>query len=83
MQNYFKQPITDYDQAAKFLLQLNADNLIFHPEDDPATIIDLQGNYIFTSIEAEAINDRMEEVWLYMEDPCEFILNEIYHNNIN
>lgn len=81
MKNYFITPITSITDAQKFLHQLNADNLIFHPSDDAEDIIDLSGNYIFTPEEADKVNARMDEVWHHMEDPCKYILDAIYHDN--
>ncbi len=80
MKSYFKTKIRSYEDACKFLQQLNADNLIFHPEDDPADIINIAGEYTFNKREAKVINKRMDEVWAHMADPCEYILDTIYFN---
>lgn len=81
MKNYLITPITSTTDAQKFLHLLSADDLIFHPSDDAEDIIDLSGDCIFTLEEAEHVNQRMDEVWEHMEDPCKYILDAIFHDN--
>jgi hypothetical protein len=47
---------------------------LFHPEDDPANVINDNGR-IFTDSEATAIRQRIDEAYEFMDDPCEFILS--------
>lgn len=75
---YIHDPIISEDQAKRFLENLNKDHYLFHPEDDAADIIYFStGEPVFTEIEARLINQRLEEVYTFLEDPCEYILNHI------
>jgi len=84
MKNYFKLPITSVDSAKKFYLQLANDDLLFHPEDDPRDVCDAGAIHsdsfvpTFTEEEAEQLEKRVEETYEYLNDPCEYILTEIY-----
>ena len=49
MRDYFLSPITRFSDAEGFLFCLDQDGLLFHPEDDPSTVINSKtGNPIFT-----------------------------------
>jgi hypothetical protein len=76
MNPLFTTPITTTADAEGFLFQLHDLGLSFHPENDAAEIINSKtGAALFTPDEANAINDRMEEVFFYMVDPCEYLLS--------
>jgi hypothetical protein len=47
---------------------------MFHPEDDPAIVINDQGQ-LFTDDEVIALRQRIDEVYEFMDDPCEYILS--------
>lgn len=72
----FTKPITSESDAEQFFYDLHAENLLFHPEDDPATIINPAGERIFTDAECLLVAKRITEVYRYMLDPCEFIVDE-------
>lgn len=79
MKNYFKQPITSEEQSKKFFHKLYLDNLLFHPEDDPRIVMTYNRKtkvekQLFNSEECEYLDQRLKEIYTYMEDPCGFIL---------
>ena len=74
----FTKPITSESDAEQFFYDLHAENLLFHPEDDPATIINPAGERIFTDAECLLVAERITEVYQYMIDPCEFIVDQFY-----
>lgn len=86
MKPYFRTPITCKEEAEKFFDNLNADDLLFHPEDDPCDIIKLvetnPNKYepLFTLREARYLRDRLDEAWLHLADPCEYILENFIYN---
>lgn len=76
MNPLFTTPITTTADAEGFLFQLHDLGLSFHPEDDAHGIICAKtGESVFTPAEADAINERMEEVFLHMADPCAYLLD--------
>jgi hypothetical protein len=74
----FTKPITSESDAEQFFYDLENEGLLFHPEDDPLTVVDTHGNLIFTPDDVPLINQRITEVYRYMLDPCEFIVDEFY-----
>lgn len=79
MNALFTTPITNTGAAEIFLFQLHDLGLSFHPEDNAQSIINAKsGEAVFTTEEAVAINARMEEVFMYLDDPCDYLLNLIY-----
>ena len=74
----FTKPITSENDAEQFFYALENEGLLFHPEDDPATIVNKDGERIFTDSECPLIAQRITEVYLYMVDPCEFIVDQFY-----
>lgn len=74
----FTKPITSENDAEQFFYDLHAADLLFHPEDDPATIVNKDGARIFTDAECPLIAERITEVYMYMLDPCEFIVDQFY-----
>jgi hypothetical protein len=73
MKPYFLTPLTSLADCEGFFFCLEQDGLLFHPEDDPASVINEQGR-IFNDSEANAIRQRISEAYELMDDPCEFIL---------
>lgn len=62
--------------AQGFLFQLDQVGCLFHPEDDPAEVINsATGLPLFTPEQAELVRQRIEEVYAVMNDPCEYILD--------
>jgi len=76
----FTKPITSENDAEQFFYALENEGLLFHPEDDPATIVNKDGERIFTDAECPLIAQRITEVYRYMLDPCEFIVDEFDPN---
>jgi hypothetical protein len=74
MKPYFLNPLTSLADCEGFFFCLDQDGLLFHPEDDPASVINANGR-IFNDEEANAIRQRIGEVYEFMDDPCEFILS--------
>ena len=70
----YATPITSAAEAEGFLFQLYQLGLSFHPEDDAHDVVNAQGR-IFTPVQADLINQRMEEVHAFMADPCGYVLN--------
>lgn len=75
MKTYFLDPIKSEADAEGFFFCLHQDGLLFHPEDDPSTVINGQsGAMLFSDSEVPLIRERIEEVYSVMDDPCDFIL---------
>ena len=48
---------------------------MLHPEDDMNNIIENStGERTFTEEQSEDLHDRYDEVYIYLDDPCEYIL---------
>ena len=76
---YFMVHIHREDQAKGFLDKLYEDGLMYHPEDDAHEIITNEGE-LFTADEADLLNERMDEIWGILDDPCEYVLKLISKN---
>jgi hypothetical protein len=74
----FTKPLTSQRDAQKFFRDLHAADLMFHPEDDPATIVNKDGERIFTDAECPLIAERIAEAYEFMVNPCEFIVDTFY-----
>jgi len=79
VKTYFKVHIHGENQAKEFLDRLYKDGLMYHPEDDAHEIITNEG-MLFTADEADLLNERMDEVWGILDDPCEYVLKLISEN---
>ncbi len=81
MPDYFSMNIESAEDAREFLSLLFADDLGYHPEDDARDIVYSSGNletsFLFTVAEAQQINKSMNKVWLHLDDPCGFVLNNL------
>ena len=80
MPDYFTMNVENSEDARTFLTLLYADDLGYHPEDDAHDIIWTQNgetNYFFTHAQADAVNKTMNKVWLHLDDPCDFVLNNL------
>ena len=75
--SYFATPIESREEAHAFLRQLDAEGLLFHPEDSPSSIVDDQGRSLFEKPEADLLVLRMNEVYAFDNDPCAFILDKL------
>lgn len=75
MRDYFLDPIRSSADAEGFFFFLYQDNLLFHPEDDPSVVINgRSGEMLFNDSEVPLIRQRIDEIYEFMDDPCEFIL---------
>jgi len=62
-------------EAQQFFFELHQTGRLFHPEDDPATVIDsATGAPLFTADEAALMRARIEEAYSVMDDPCAYCL---------
>ena len=71
----YQTPITTISEAKSFFYSLNKREKLFHPDDEPSTIIDQEGKRIFTNEESEFISQRIAEIREFLPDPCEFIID--------
>ena len=76
IKSYFKIHIHRENQAKKFLDKLYEDGLMYHPEDDAHEILTDNGE-LFSADEADLLNERMDEIWGILDDPCEYVLKLI------
>jgi hypothetical protein len=76
IKTYFRIHIHNEYSAKEFLDKLYKDGLMYHPEDDAHEIITNEGE-LFTADEADLLNERMDEVWRILDDPCEYVLELI------
>ena len=76
IKTYFKVHIHGENQAKEFLNRLYKDGFMYHPEDDAHEIITNEG-MLFTADEADLLNERMDEIWGILDDPCEYVLELI------
>lgn len=74
MNPLFTTPLTSFADCEGFFFCLDQQGLLFHPEDDPAIVINDQGQ-LFNDEEVIALRQRIDEVYEFMDDPCEFILS--------
>ena len=75
MKPYFKRPVGSLKQAHNFLRQLHEDDLLFHPEDDPESVINQKGEPLFTIQEVKYLRRRISEVYDFDSDPCAFCID--------
>ena len=84
MKLLFTDEITNVSEAQDFLTNLYNEDLLYHPDDDPRDIYykDADGNGIdlFTEEECVLLDQRMNEVFAHLGDPCGFILDNLYNN---
>lgn len=75
MLELFTRKVESIELAQQLLQELIAENLFFHPEDAPSSIIDsCFGTPLFTYKEAILLNQRMLEVYDYLQDPCAYAM---------
>lgn len=88
MKNYFRVPLGSREDVEDFFTRLFIDDLLFHPEDDPSSIVAIESplegesepHYydVFNEEECIELRKRLDEVFEYHEDPCDFILKTFY-----
>ena len=74
MNPLFITAIKSESDAEGFFFCLDQQGLLFHPEDDPAIVINAQGQ-LFNDDEVRALRQRIDEAYEFMDDPCEYILS--------
>ena len=78
---YFKSKIESYDDMTMFFDHLFKDDLLYHPEDNPYTILDEDDKRLFTNEECVYLEQRIKDCYWVCEDPCEYILTNLYTLN--
>lgn len=73
MRPYLAKPITPLAEAYEFFKHLQSDDCLFHPEDDPSSIIDSDNHPLFSPREADLLRQRIAEVYVFDSDPCAYI----------
>lgn len=75
MLELFTREVQSIELAQQLLQELMAENLLFHPEDAPASVIDsCFGTRLFTDEEAILLDQRMCEMYQYMPNPCAYAM---------
>lgn len=70
----YSTPINSPADAEGFLFQLHQAGKLFHPDDNPATVIRSTGEPLFTPTEAALVAQRMDEVFEQLDDPSDYAL---------
>lgn len=81
MKSYMTTPITSIEEAKKFICELYFDGNMFHFSSNAMEIVDIYGNRAFTDQEAEALEERIDEVFNCMIDPfqlCVALVEDSY-----
>ena len=74
----FHTIITTESQAKQFLTTMQVLFPLLHPESDPCDYYSKDSNGpVFTQEQGEYIDQRFEECYALVTDPCEFILTEV------
>ncbi|MDH2328310.1 hypothetical protein QCN27_15700 [Cereibacter sp. SYSU M97828] len=80
-----KTPITTRAEGEVFLQSLHESGQLFHLEDDPASIIDGDGNPLFTEIQVGQLRARIEELydldWGELICPIGYIVQVLWSRN--
>lgn len=74
-------PITSIEEAKKFICELYFDGNMFHFGSSAMDIVDIDGNQAFTDEQAEALEERVDEVFKYIKDPfqlCVALVEDSY-----
>ena len=75
MSDVYTTPIRTEADAEGFFYQLHQLGRLFHPEDDPATVINgASGQWLFTPDQCQHLRQRIDEVYEVMDDPCAYCL---------
>jgi hypothetical protein len=74
MKNYMTTPITSIEEAKKFICDLYFDGNMYHFDSPAIDIVDVDGNQAFTDEQAEALEERVNEVFKYIKDPFQICL---------
>jgi hypothetical protein len=74
---YIQTPIKTLNDVRGFFFQLEQDDKLFHPEDNPESVINRQGKPLFSPSECIDLRERINEVYKLIDDPCDYILSFI------
>jgi hypothetical protein len=75
MTDVYTTPIRTEADAEGFFYQLHQLGRLFHPEDNPAEVVNgASGGWLFTNEQAQHLRARLDEVYEVMNDPCEYCL---------
>ena len=75
MDDVYTAPIRTEADAEGFFYQLHQLGRLFHPEDDPAEVVNgASGGWLFTKEQAQRLRARLDEVYEVMDDPCAYCL---------
>lgn len=75
MTDLYTTPIKTEADAEGFFFQLHQLGRLFHPEDNPAEVVNgASGEWLFTKEQAEHLRARLDEVYEVMDDPCAYCL---------
>lgn len=78
MNTLFSTPIRSQSDAEGFIFQIVQHGLSFHPEDDAHDIIRSGTDQpLFSPEDAALVNQRREELFEYLDDPCSTMLDTI------
>ena len=74
----FNTQITTIGQAKSFLATMQHLFPLLHPESDPCDFYSKETNGpVFTQEQCKYIEDRFEECYEILPDPCDFLLTEV------
>jgi hypothetical protein len=73
MSDVYTTPICTEADAEGFFFQLHQLGRLFHPEDNPAEVVN-HNDWLFTPEQAQHLRDRLDEVYAVMDDPCAYCL---------
>ena len=75
---YFKMKIESHEDMEVFFDHLNKDELLYHPEDDPYTVMNEFGR-VFTNEECVYLEKQIKDIYWVCSDPCKYI-HETFYN---
>jgi len=72
----YKKIITTEKESKNFLKKFYEEYPDVHPEDDMSNIVKTKdGSRTFTDEQVIDIHARLDEVYMYLEDPCAYIVD--------
>lgn len=71
---FLETEITNKEQVEEFFNKLHFHNMLFHPEDDPKDVVNIENIKVFTDEQCKLLDKRLTECYKHHIDPCEYIL---------
>ena len=72
----YRTPLQTLDDCIQWFIDLRDEGLLFHPEDDPASIVrSLNGAPVFAPDDVPHIRARIDECFALLDDPCQVALD--------